>query len=180
VKTPVHQRREHVYFAKYRTGDGRLLWSRTAESGTPQGAWVLNAALGPDGAPVAAGYRDGDALLAGVSATGTAPWRSTFASAFTSPRWAELDGLAVAADGRVLAAGETASGDSPEMGDTPTAFLVRYSSVLPITAPLDYVGAGSASTHDSCSAVAIGPRGMYAVGKAAEGSDDSDAVLLKF
>ena len=81
VKTPLHQHREHVYFARYRAGDGHLLWSRTPESGTPQGAWILSAALGPDGAPVAAGYRDGDALLAGVSATGADPWRSTFASA---------------------------------------------------------------------------------------------------
>jgi len=180
VKTPVHQHREHVYFAKYRAGDGRLLWSRTPESGTPEGAWVLSAALSPDSAPVAAGYRDGDALLAGVSATGSDVWRSTFASAFTSPRWAEFDGVVVAADGRLLAAGETASGESPEMGDTPTTFLVRYSASLPVTTPLDYVGAGSATTYDSCSAVAIGVKGMYAVGTAAEGSDDSDAVLLKF
>jgi hypothetical protein len=180
VKTPVHQHREHVYFANYRPGDGRLLWSRTPESGTRQGAWVLNAALAPDGAPVAAGYRDGDALLAGVSATGGAPWRSTFASVFSNPRWAEFDGLAVAADGRMLAAGETASGEMPDEGDEPTTFLVRYSPGLPVTAPLDYVGAGGASSYQSCSAVAIGPHGMYAVGKAAEGSGDSDAVLLKF
>jgi hypothetical protein len=180
VKTPLHQHREHVYFAKYRPGDGSLLWSRTPESGTREGAWVLTAALAPDGAPVAAGYRHGDALLAGVSATGADAWRSTFASAFTNPRWAEFDGLAVAADGRILAAGETASGETPELGDTPTTFLVRYSPGWPITAPLDYTGMGGATTHNACTAAAIGDEGLYAVGYAAEGDGDSDAVLLKF
>ena len=86
----------------------------------------------------------------------------------------------MAADGGVLSAGLTASGDMPDEGDKPTAFLVRYSPGVPVTAPLDYVGAGSATTYDSCSAVAIGDKGMYAVGRAAEGSEDSDAVLLKF
>jgi len=36
------------------------------------------------------------------------------------------------------------------------------------------------ATYDSCSAVAIGDKGMYAVGMAAESSGDSDAMLLKF
>ena len=67
-----------------------------------------------------------------------------------------------------------------EMGGLPTTFLVRYSPGSPADAPLDYVGEGTATTHDACSAVAIGDRGMYAVGHAAEGDGDSDAVLLKF
>ena len=35
----------------------------------------------------------------------------------------------------------------------------------PITAPLDYIGAGSATDESRCNAVAIGANGMYAVGR---------------
>jgi hypothetical protein len=46
--------------------------------------------------------------------------------------------------------------------------------------PLDYVGAGSATTADLCTAVAIGANGMYAVGRQGSTTGDSDAVILKF
>ena len=49
----------------------------------------------------------------------------------------------------------------------PTAFLVRYSPGWPITAPLDYVGPGSATSQGRCTAVAIGAGGSYAVGQQA-------------
>jgi hypothetical protein len=179
IKTPKRQRHEHVYFAKYRTSDGALLWSRTPTSGAREGEWSLDAALGPDGEPVAAGYRDGDALLTGVSATGDLPWDSTFRSAFEMRR-AEFDAVTVAADGRVLAAGSTASGKQRWPRDVPTTFLVRFSSGLPVSAPLDYGGGGGATSFDACTGVAIGEHGMYAVGRRAEGRGDSDAVLLKF
>ncbi len=61
----------------------------------------------------------------------------------------------------------------------PSAFLVRYSPVAPVTAPLDYVGANGATSRDACTDVAIGDRGKYAVGVSAESDEDSDAVLLK-
>jgi hypothetical protein len=183
---PAGQHRGHLYFEKLRTSNGRVTWLRILGSGTKADAWPVAGGLDGTGAPVAAGlYQDGSgdgpqAYVAGASASGAAPWSSTFASAFDNPPWAEFADVAVGADGRVLAAGDTASGEMPEMGDTPTTFLVRYSPGWPVTAPLDYVGAGSATTYKSCSAVALGPHGMYAVGKAAEGSEDSDAVLLKF
>lgn len=87
--------------------------------------------------------------------------------------------MAAAADGRVLAAGETVSGE-PEDMEIPTTFLVRYSPGWPVTAPLDYAGAGSATAADTCTAVAIGDAGMYAVGRQSGLTGDSDAVILKF
>jgi hypothetical protein len=62
----------------------------------------------------------------------------------------------------------------------PTTILVRYSPGWPVTAPLDYVGDGTATTADTCPAVAIGANGMYAVGRRGSATGDSDAVLLKF
>lgn len=176
------RRSEQTYFRKYRT-DGKLLWSRMLDAGVPSG-WPSAAALDAVGAPVATGIRNGsggiEGWLAGVSALGGTPWSSTITGAFHNPQWADFSDVSVAADGRVLAAGEIASGERPEMDDTPTAYLVRYSPGWPVTAPLDYTAGGSATTFNACTATAIGGEGMYAVGRAAEGDNDSDAILLKF
>jgi hypothetical protein len=184
VRTPAGQSYEHIYFAMYRTADASLLWSRTPTSGTKSGEWSLAAALDESGAPVAAGYRiarsDMRAWLTGVSDAGRAVWQSAYDSTYQSAGIAEFDAVAVGAGGGLLAAGSVVTGyPRPEM-QMPTTFLVRYSPDRPVTAPLDYVGAGSATSHDACKAVAIGDHGMYAVGLSAEGDDDSDAVLLKF
>ena len=130
---------EHTFFTKYTLG-GRVIWSRTPSGGTRWNEWPEDAALDATGAPVAAGIRQPpgmQAWLTGVSATGSRPWHSSFASAFDNPDWAEFVSVAVAADGRVLAAGDTASGEMAEMGDLPTTFLVRFSPSWPVTAPLD-------------------------------------------
>ena len=172
---------EHTFFTKYTLG-GRVIWSRTPGSGTRWNEWPEDAALDATGAPVAAGIRQPpgmQAWLTGVSATGSRAWHSSFASAFDNPDWAEFVSVAVAADGRVLAGGDTASGEMAE-SDLPTTFLVRYSPSWPVTAPLTYVGNGSATTQDTCTAVAIGANGMYAVGRQGSTTGDSDAVLLKF
>ncbi len=172
----------HDFFAKYAL-NGHLLWSRTLGAGTRSDEWPSAAALDGTGAPIAAGSRNKTGAmqgwLAGTSATGRAIWHSSFTSAFTNPSWAEFGSVAAAADGRVLAAGETASGEPADM-DIPTTFLVRYSPGWPVTAPLDYVGAGSAGTADTCTAVAIGSAGMYAVGRQGSIGGDSVAVILKF
>ena len=171
----------HTFFTKYTTGGG-VVWSRTPTGGTRSDDWPEAAALDVTGAPIAAGARQrptNQAWLTGTSATGGDVWHSTFTSASSNPSWAEFGSIAVAADGRVLAAGNTASGEMAELGDMPTTFLVRFSPGLPVTAPLDYVGAGSATTADSCSAVAIGASGMYAVGRQGSTTGDSDAVILK-
>jgi hypothetical protein len=173
---------EHTFFTKYTTGGG-VIWSRTPTGGTRWDEWPEAAALDATGAPIAAGMGQGaatQAWLVGTSATGEDAWHSTFTSAFSNPDWAEFASVAVAADGRVLAAGNTASGEMAELGDMPTTFLVRYSPGWPVTAPLDYVGAGSTTTADECTAVAIGASGMYAVGHQGSTTGDSDAVILKF
>ena len=170
----------HTFFAKYAL-DGHLLWSRTPAGGTRWDEWPEAAALDATGAPIAAGIRQQPGMAAwliGTSATGGDVWHSAFTSSFSNPSWAEFGSIAVAADGRVLAAGDTASGEMTE--DMPTTFLVRYSPGWPVTAPLDYVGAGSATTADACTAVAIGAAGMYAVGRQGSTTGDSDAVILKF
>ena len=172
----------HTVFTKYTLG-GRVIWSRTPNGATRWDEWPEDAALDATGAPVAAGIRQQPGMaawLTGVSAVGGEAWHSSFTSAFDNPDWAEFGSIAVAADGRVLAAGNTASGEMAEMGDMPTTFLVRYSPAWPMTAPLDYVGNGSATTADACTAVAIGANGMYAVGRQGSTTGDSDAVLLKF
>jgi hypothetical protein len=183
-RMPRGQHQDHLSFEKLRTSDGRVTWLTTLDQKTRIGVWPEGAALDATGAPVVAGdFNDSgevSAYLGGVSAAGEAPWSSTFASAVDNPAWAEFAGVAVGADGRVLAAGNTATGEMPWEGDQPRTFLVRYSPVIPVTAPLDYVGAGSATTDDSCSAVAIGDKGMYAVGKTGTVGGHSDAVLLKF
>ena len=172
----------HTFFTKYTTGGG-LIWSRTPTGGTRSDDWPEAAALDATGAPIAAGARQrptDQAWLTGTSATGREVWHSSFTSAFSNPGWAEFGSVAVAADGRVLAAGSTASGEMAELGDMPTAFLVRYSPGWPVTAPLDYVGSDSATTANLCTAVAIGANGMYAVGRQGSTTGDSDAVILKF
>jgi hypothetical protein len=184
VRTPVGQSYEHIYFAKYRTADASLVWSRTPTSGTKSGEWSLAAALDGSGAPVAAGYRiaggDMRAWLMGVSVVGRDAWRSGYASTFQASGMAEFNSVALGANGGVLAAGRVTT-DTPQFGrQLPSTFLVRYSPDRPVTAPLDYIGAGSATSYDACNDVAIGDRGKYAVGVSAEGDDDSDAVLLKF
>lgn len=184
VKIPAGQSYEHIHFAKLRTADGGVVWSRTPSSGAKASEWSLAAALDGRGAPVAAGYRmansDMRGWLSGVSQVGREPWQSAYASTFQRPGLAEFDAVAVSADGGVLAAGSVVTGTPRPERQMPTTFLVRYSPVLPVAAPLDYVGAGSATSYDACNGVAIGDRGKYAVGVSAEGDDDSDAVLLRF
>jgi hypothetical protein len=183
VWVPAGSNQGRPYFQKYRT-DRKLLWTASLDPAAYANGWGEATALDADGAPVAAGTfnTNGDTggWLAGASAAGDTPWVSTIASRYDNPSWAEFDAVAVAGDGRILAAGNIASGEMPEMGDLPTTYLVRYSPGWPVTAPLDYTGGGSATTFNACTATAIGDRGMYAVGHKAEGTGDSDAVLLKF
>jgi hypothetical protein len=173
---PARGNQERAYFQKLRT-NGSLLWSRTPDPSTVPSGWVLAGALDGAGASVAVGL-GGHAT--GVSATGGSPWSSTFKSVFAGPERAEFDAVDVAVDGRILAVGNTTSGEPEEFGDVPTTYLVRFSPGWPITAPLDYTGAGSATSRNACTAAAIGDEGMYAVGRQAEDDGDSDAVLLKF
>ena len=182
-RMPAHTNKDHTFFAKYRT-DGTLLWASSLDPAVYPSGWGIAAALDAGGAPVAAGMgnTDGNTMgwLGGVSSTGGTPWVSTIPSQYDNPAWAEFDSVAVATDGRILAAGNIASGEMAEMDDLPTTYLVRYSPGWPVTAPLDYTGGGSATTFNACTAAAIGDKGMYAVGQTAEGDGDSDAVLLKF
>ena len=82
--------------------------------------------------------------------------------------------------GAVLAGGYTQAAAWDYEGPQPTAFLVRYSPGWPVTAPLDYVGPGSATSLGRCTAVAIGAGGSYAVGQKAGADGRLDAVLVKF
>ena len=120
--------------------------------------------------------------IAGVSASGGDAWHSTLVSEFTDPGEAEFDAVAVSAAGAVLAGGWTQAAEpAKQLWDfIPTAFAVRYSPAWPITAPLDYIGPGSATTQSKCTAVAIGANGMYAVGEQTGAAGDLDAVILKF
>jgi hypothetical protein len=152
--------------------------------GAPYGYWPTAAAVDGAGVPVVAGVGDFasgvSAFLTGLSANGEEHWGIVYRSAFDNPAWAKFSGVAVGADGRMLAAGETATGVATGKSYRPTAFIVRYSPGLPVTEPLDYVGDGGPTSRDSCAAAAVGDKGMYAVGREAEGDGDSDAVLLKF
>ena len=120
--------------------------------------------------------------IAGVSAGGGDAWHSVLASGFTDPGEAEFDALAVSSGGAVLAGGWTQAAEpAKRLWDfIPSAFAVRYSPTWPITAPLDYIGPGSATTQSRCNAVAIGTDGMYAVGEQTSAAGDLDAVILKF
>ena len=88
----------------------------------------------------------------------------------------------MSAGGAVLAGGWTQAAKPAKAAwdYIPTAFAVRYSPAWPITAPLDYIGAGSATSRSRCTAVAIGAAGMYAVGERTDAHGDLDAVLVKF
>jgi hypothetical protein len=175
----------NLFFARYVASSGKLAWMRTIGSASDNSG---PAALGMDasGAPIAAGSNNpsGDIVgyLAGVSASGGDGWQSSFASAFTNPSLAEFADVSVSPAGAVLAGGYTQA--APWDGDfedpMPTVFLVRYSPGWPITAPLDYVGPGSATSLGRCTAVAVGSGGSYAVGQQAGAGGHLDAVLMKF
>jgi hypothetical protein len=177
---------ENLLFAKYRTSDGRAIWKRTLPIGFSTEPHA--AAIDGTGAPIAAGMSNQtggiQAYIGGVSARGSDPWHSGYSSEFgdsDNPAWAEFDAIAVSSGGGVLAGGWTQAADvPPESFDHPSAFLVRYSPAWPITAPLDYIGPGSATTQSRCTAVAISAHGMYAVGHESSGTGDTDAVLLRF
>lgn len=164
---------------KLRT-DGKAEWRWAGEPGAPYAYRPAAAAVDGAGVHVVAGLVDGEsgvrAFLSGISADGHDWWDS----AFDDPAWSRFASVAVGADGRMLAAGATASGSTSGKDYRPTAFLVRYSAGLPVAAPLDYVGDGGATSRDFCAATAVGDRGMYAVGQTARGDGDSDAVVLKF
>ena len=185
VRTPVGQSYEHIYFAKYRTADASLVWSRTPDSGAKWGEWSLAAALDGSGAPIAAGYRiargDMHGWLTGVSDVGRDVWQSAYAEHL--PECGHRRVRRGGRGGRRRRPGRRQRGHGLPAGlsrQMPTTFLVRYSPDRPVTAPLDYVGDGSATSYEACNDVAIGDHGMYAVGVSAEGDGDSDAVLLKF
>jgi hypothetical protein len=175
---------ETLMFVKYRSADGKIIWKRTSASGAT--AEPSAAAIDGTGAPIAAGMSTVDgrtvAYIGGVSATGGDAWKSELASGFTNPGWAEFEDVAVNGGGAVLAGGWKQPAEPPkDLYDyVPSAFLVRYSPAWPITAPLDYVGAGSPTSKSKCMAVAIGPAGMYAVGQRTSEGGDLDAVLVKF
>ncbi len=175
---------ESLWFAKYRASDGKAVWQRSSPNGAT--AEPAAAAIDATGAPVAAGMSNHsggiEAYIGGVSASGDHAWSSAIASGFTNPGWAEFDDVAVSPAGAVLAGGWAQVAEPPkDLYDyIPSGFLVRYSPAWPITAPLDYVGPGSATSRSKCTAVAIGAKGMYAVGEKTAAAGDLDAVLLRF
>ena len=90
--------------------------------------------------------------------------------------------VAVSPAGAVLAGSWTQAAEpAKDLWDfMPSSFAVPHSPAWPITAPLDYIGPGSATSRSRCNAVAIGARGMYAVGEQTGAAGDLDAVILKF
>jgi Beta-propeller repeat len=183
---PGTQEYENLFFAKYDASSGKVIWVRTISNGADSTEEPAAAGIDGTGAPIAAGMsnpRGGiEGYIAGVSASAGDAWNSALASEFGNPSWAEFDDVAVSAGGAVLAGGWTQAAEPPKklFDSIPSAFVVRYSPAWPITAPLDYVGPGSATSADKCTAVAIGTSGMYAVGQETGTAGDLDAVLMKF
>jgi hypothetical protein len=173
-----------VFFVKYNAPSGKVAWMRTIATGVGAVGGAAAAGMDASGASIAAGSNDavGATLgcLTGVSAQGGNVWQSWFTSPFTNPTRAEFDDVAVSPEGAILAGGYTQSAPWDYEGPEPTAFLVRYSPSWPITAPLDYVGPGDASSRGRCMAVAMGENGKYAVGQKAGAGGHLDAVLMKF
>lgn len=172
-------------FVKYDASSGKVVWMRMISGGAESNLWPAAAAMDASGAPIAAGLSNPPGIvgyLGGVSSSGGDAWQSSFASAFSDFGWAEFADVAVSPGGAVLAGGYTQA--APWDGDfedpMPTAFLVRYSPGWPITAPLDYVGPGGATSLGRCTAVAIGAGGSYAVGQQTGAGGHLDAVLVKF
>jgi hypothetical protein len=175
---------ENLMFVKYDPSSGKAIWKRILANGATTEPHA--AAVDGSGAPIAAGMsnRPGgiQGYIAGVSASGGDAWHSALSSEFGTPGWAEFDALAVGAGGSVLAGGWAQSAEPPTelYSFVPSAFVVRYSPSWPMTEPLDYIGAGSATSDSRCTAVAIGANGMYAVGQESSTPDGLDAVLIKF
>jgi hypothetical protein len=176
----------NVFFAKYAASSGKVAWMRTIDAGFDANAGPVAAGMDASGATVAAGTNNPSGAivgyLTGVSSRGGDAWQNSFASAFTNPSLAEFADVAVSPGGAVLAGGYTQSApwDGEVDNPMPTTFLVRYSPAWPITAPLDYVGPGDATSLGRCMAVSMGVNGKYAVGQKAGAGGNLDAVLLKF
>lgn len=174
----------NLFFVKYDASSGKVAWMRTIGAGADANAGPAAAGMDASGAPIAAGSNNPsgriEGYLAGVSSSGRDAWQSSFASAFSNPSLAEFADVAVSPEGAVLAGGYTQAAAWDVDGASPTAFLVRYSPGWPITAPLDYVGPGSATSQGRCTAVAIGADGKYAVGQQTGAAGDLDAVLMRF
>ena len=176
--------KENLMFVKYDAASGKAIWKRILANGATTEPHA--AAIDGNGAPIAAGMSDSpggiQGYIAGLSASGGDAWHSALPSKFGNPGWAEFDALAVSAGGGVLAGGWAQSAEPPSdlYSFVPRAFVVRYSPSWPMTAPLDYVGAGGATSNDKCAAVAIGANGMYAVGQESSTAGGLDAVLIKF
>jgi hypothetical protein len=176
----------NVFFARYAASSGKLVWMRTIDAGFDANAGPATAGMDASGAPIAAGTNNPSGVivgyLTGVSASGRDAWQSSFASAFTNPSLAEFDDVAVSPESAVLAGGYTqaAAWDGEPEHPMATVFLVRFSPAWPVTAPLDYVGPGDATSLGRCLAVAIGAGGRYAVGQKAGAGGRLDAVLVKF
>jgi hypothetical protein len=176
----------NVFFAKYEASSGKVAWMRTIDAGFDANAGPVAAGMDASGAIIAAGTNNPSGAivgyLTGVSSSGGDAWQNSFASAFDNPSLAEFADVAVSPAGAVLAGGYTQSApwDGEVDNPMPTTFLVRYSPAWPITAPLDYVGPGDATSLGRCMAVAMGENGKYAVGQKAGAGGHQDAVLLKF
>jgi hypothetical protein len=176
---------EVLMFAKYSASTGAQVWKQLLSNGA-QASEPEAGAIDRSGAPVAVGMTNviprGGAFIAGVAPDGGKEWSILLSSEFDNPGDAEFDAVAMSADGAVLAGGytQTAKPAKQEWDYVPTSFAVRYSPAWPISAPLDYIGAGSPTSRGRCTAVAIGGAGMYAVGERTTAQGDQDAVLVKF
>jgi hypothetical protein len=177
--------KEALMFTRYSASNGKLVWKRLLR--TPaQAAEPEAGAIDGSGGPVAVGNANlstgGGAFIAGVSASGSDPRVILLSSEVENPGDAEFDAVATGPGGSILAGGyiQTAEPAKQEWDFIPTSFAVRYSPAWPITAPLDYIGAGGPTTRGRCTAVAIGADGIYAVGERTTASGDLDAVLVKF
>lgn len=174
----------NVFFLEYDASSGKAAWMRTIVTGVGDVAGAAAAGMDASGAPIAAGPNQtvGVAVgyLAGVSASGGDAWESSFASPFTNPSYAEFEDVAVSPGGAILAGGYAQAAPWDYEGPQPTVILVRYSPGWPVTAPLDYVGSGDATSQGRCTAVALGEDGKYAVGQKAGAGGHLDAVLVKF
>jgi hypothetical protein len=177
--------KEALMFTRYSAPTGKLVWKRLLRS-SAQAREPEAGAIDSSGAPVAVGNANlsprGGAFIAGVSASGSDPWDSLLSSEAENPGDAEFEAVATGDGGSILAGGyvQTAPPAKQQWDFIPTSFAVRYSPAWPITAPLDYIGAGSPTTRGRCTAVAIGASGMYAVGERTTARGDQDAVLVKF
>ena len=164
-------------FVKYRTSDGKRLWTVTFGNGAAFNESVAAVDTDAAGGVYAAGTSEDEnfsidhGFLSSIEAAGGSAWSDVFWEALTQDSSFQTVSAGIA--------GECAGGGWGDSVIAGKEFVVRYVSRAGPAVAWTFVTAGSAIGDDICRSVLVDDHAVYAAGELRNAGSGTDAVLFK-